>query len=115
MNRPGLTTEIHDLADDLYGADPALDQMIRAAVALHHTELDHVQLSAILTRTAGQNSLLNLLALVFEGKAESKAVQDLDTPHRHGAKAALHSLIADLNLIAETSDAGEAAWHLDPA
>lgn len=115
MNRPALTSEIHALADDLYGADPALDQMIRAAVALHHTEHDNVQLSAVTSRLAGETSVIRLLALVLEAKADSKPVQELPADSRHAAKAALHTAAADLDHIANTAHADNAAWHLDPA
>ena len=115
MNRPGLTTEIHDLADDLYGADPHLDELIDNLIALHHTDHDNVQLSAVLTRLLGETSVIRLLALVIEAKADSKPVQTLDSLDRHATKAHLHQLTADLDHITHTEHADEVAGYLDPA
>ncbi|MFF9787172.1 hypothetical protein [Streptomyces nigrescens] len=115
MNGTGLTSEVHELADALVGADPALDQIVHGLLALHHTEHDAEQLGSVLPRLAGEVSVLRLAALVLEAKADSKAVQDLDSIDRHATKAALHRLTADLDHIADRADADKATRHLDPA
>lgn len=115
MNRPGPTSEIHDLADDLYGADPQLDQIVAALVDLHRTEHDTVQLSANASRLVGESSVIGLLALVLEGKADSKAVQDLPAHRRHPTQAALHAAAAALTALSCSAHGDNAAWHLDPA
>jgi hypothetical protein len=115
VNRPALTSDLHSLADDLYGADPALDQLVNAVIALHHTEHDDIDLSAISSRLVGESSVLGLLALVLEAKADSKAVQNLPTRRRHATKAALHAAAAALTDLAHTAHGDNAAWHLDPA
>ncbi|MFE1767213.1 hypothetical protein ACFW81_23720 [Streptomyces angustmyceticus] len=115
MGAPGLTSEIHELANELVGADPALDQVINGLVALHHTEHGRDRLAAVLPRLAGEVSVFRLLALVLEAKADSKPIQTLHSTDRHAAKAALHSLAADLDHLTDRAAADKAAWHLDPA
>ncbi|MER6844829.1 hypothetical protein [Streptomyces platensis] len=116
MNRrPELTSEIHDLADELTGCHPALDAMVRAALDLHYDESDAIHLSAATTRIAGQDSLLALFALVLEGKAEAKPINDLPAGRRHKAKAALHQLTAQISATANSGHAETAAYNLDPA
>lgn len=112
---PALSTEIHDLADDLYGADQHLDELVDNLLAIHHTDHDNVQLSALVSRLAGESGVIRLLALVLEAKADSKAVQTLDATDRHAAKSHLHQLTADLDHITHQAHADQAAGHLDPA
>ncbi|MEW9521775.1 hypothetical protein [Streptomyces tubercidicus] len=115
MTSTTVTSEVRELADALVGADSAIDQIVHGLLALHHTEHDAEQLGSVLPRLAGEESVLRLIALVVEAKADSKPVQDLDASDRHAAKAALHTLTADLDRIADRADADKAAWHLDPA
>ncbi|MEU7435641.1 hypothetical protein AB0B07_33110 [Streptomyces sioyaensis] len=115
MNDPALTSEIEALARGLYGADPHLDELIDNLIAIHRTRYDRKELAAVLPRLAGEDSVLRLLSLVVEAKADSKAVADLDSTDRHATKAALHGLAADLDHLTDRADADKATRHLDPA
>lgn len=112
---PALTAEIQRIADELTGADPDLDLLIEAAIGLHHTDPKAPKLATILTRLTGEISVLRLLALVIESKADAQPVQDLTGIDRHATKAALHTIAADLDRIAITNHAAEAAIRLTPA
>ncbi|MFI0156206.1 hypothetical protein [Streptomyces lydicus] len=121
MNAPALTTapddrteELLDTADELRGADRALDQRIDSTLTLHHTTHDPDQLSGVITRLAGADGDLALLALVLEAKADSPAVLALPTSRRHAARAALQQIAAELTHLSRSGLAETAAAHLDP-
>ena len=115
MNRPALSAEIRDLAADLYGASPELDQIIDGYLAIYHTPYNNEESSVVASRLFGDRSVIRLQALIAEATAESKAVQDLDPTARHATKAALHNAATDLDHIANRAPGDEAAYNLDPA
>jgi len=110
-----VSDEIHDIADQLYGAGPAYQRIAHEVTTVTNPHQPADRLAHTLLRLTGPDSVLAHIALHLEQLTESDAINQLPAPDRHAVKNALAGITHDLTRITHSERAAEAAWHLDPA
>ncbi|MFK8851213.1 hypothetical protein [Streptomyces sp. Ac-502] len=99
---------------DLAGAHPALDKILAGLCELHEaTGLDADTTSAVLTRLAGDDSILALLPAVLRTLITGPGIAVLPCEQRHAALAHIEALAVHLEALPRFL-ADEAAADIDP-
>lgn len=115
MTNFDLNRDIEILAGALAELAPELETIISGLMDIHYAPLHADGLDMRLTTLVGEDSVLTLIALILEAKADSKPVRELPEGERAATRRDLISVSADLMDVTNSNTAERVAYTLNPA